>query len=521
MANQYLYDLTDTWNNVATTFDAIKINVTDTASAAGSKLLNLQVGGSAKFTVQKDGAVALTGAVTGATNITASGTVTADLLTVTKTTANTAAISSTGYSLTGSNASSLVDLAGTWNTTGNPTAIKLNVTNTASGASSLLMDLQVGGSSLFAVTKAGAVSLPAGTAAAPAIRSSASTGTGIYFSGNNLLFSADGANRMGLDGLHNITVSAISVLQWANSGGSIGGTVDLIALRDASATLAIRNGTNAQTFRVYNTFTDASNYERGKLEWASNVLRIGTEKGGTGSARALEFQTDGVTRYTLASGGGTSLSYVAPAIGRYQLAFVPDLVNFPSATGIAFSIENGGSAMRVHNITNNESGMAFRNGSVDLASNGLFRWTNTNFNPTATIDLTLARDGVGTLAQRTGTAAQTFNIYNTYTSSTNYERLSIEAQSGASVRIRTNKGSGGGTAQALELGTDATTALTLTTAQKAEFAATIKTAAPSGGTAAEWKLGTVATVTPTSPDRTIEVEIGGVTYYLHAKTTNN
>jgi hypothetical protein len=49
----------------------------------------------------------------------------------------------------------------------------------------------------------------------------------------------------------------------------------------------------------------------------------------------------------------------------------------------------------------------------------------------------------------------------------------------------------------------------------------IKTAAPSGGTAANWKLGTVATVSPTSPNRTIEVDIGGTIYYIHAKTTNN
>jgi hypothetical protein len=67
----------------------------------------------------------------------------------------------------------------------------------------------------------------------------------------------------------------------------------------------------------------------------------------------------------------------------------------------------------------------------------------------------------------------------------------------------------------------AVTALTLDAAQKAEFASTIKTAAPSGGTAAEWKLGTVATVSPTSPNRTIEVDIGGTIYYIAAKTTNN
>jgi flagellar capping protein FliD len=32
---------------------------------------------------------------------------------------------------------------------------------------------------------------------------------------------------------------------------------------------------------------------------------------------------------------------------------------------------------------------------------------------------------------------------------------------------------------------------------------------------------TVNTVSPTSPNRTITMVIGGVTYYLHAKTTND
>lgn len=49
----------------------------------------------------------------------------------------------------------------------------------------------------------------------------------------------------------------------------------------------------------------------------------------------------------------------------------------------------------------------------------------------------------------------------------------------------------------------------------------IRTEAPTGGTAANWRLGTVHSVSPTSPNRTIEVDIGGTIYYLHAKTTNN
>lgn len=55
MAKAYLYSLTDTWDNAATTFNAIRMSVTDAASAAGSLLMDLQVGGSSRFSVRKDG----------------------------------------------------------------------------------------------------------------------------------------------------------------------------------------------------------------------------------------------------------------------------------------------------------------------------------------------------------------------------------------------------------------------------------------------------------------------------------
>ena len=55
----------------------------------------------------------------------------------------------------------------------------------------------------------------------------------------------------------------------------------------------------------------------------------------------------------------------------------------------------------------------------------------------------------------------------------------------------------------------------------ATFSSTIKTASPSGGTAKPFKIGAAATVSPTSPNRTIEIEIDGTTYYLSAKTTND
>lgn len=57
MANTNIYDMTDTWNAGGTTFTSIKMNVTDTASAAASLLMDLQVGSASKFSVAKDGGV--------------------------------------------------------------------------------------------------------------------------------------------------------------------------------------------------------------------------------------------------------------------------------------------------------------------------------------------------------------------------------------------------------------------------------------------------------------------------------
>jgi len=55
----YIYNLTDTWNAAGTTFNAIKMNVTDTASAAASKLIDLQKSGVSYFQVDRNGNVGI------------------------------------------------------------------------------------------------------------------------------------------------------------------------------------------------------------------------------------------------------------------------------------------------------------------------------------------------------------------------------------------------------------------------------------------------------------------------------
>lgn len=62
----FIYNLTDTWNSGATTFAGIKMAVTNTASGASSKLLDLTVSGSTtgSFSVDRSGNGALSGALT-------------------------------------------------------------------------------------------------------------------------------------------------------------------------------------------------------------------------------------------------------------------------------------------------------------------------------------------------------------------------------------------------------------------------------------------------------------------------
>ncbi len=99
---------------------------------------------------------------------------------------------------------------------------------------------------------------------------------------------------------------------WRQTATGVGIKVgDRITLVDEAAdALAQRNGTSAQAFRVYNTFTDASNYERGGIKWSSNVLQIGADTAaGTGTNRDLVLNTGG-NFYISAHNVSTSFSYL-------------------------------------------------------------------------------------------------------------------------------------------------------------------------------------------------------------------
>ena len=58
----------------------------------------------------------------------------------------------------------------------------------------------------------------------------------------------------------------------------------MLALGQVTNNLQFRNGTNATSFHVYETYTNTSNYERGALIMGSDTLTIAWESAGTGAA---------------------------------------------------------------------------------------------------------------------------------------------------------------------------------------------------------------------------------------------
>jgi hypothetical protein len=100
-----------------------------------------------------------------------------------------------------------------------------------------------------------------------------------------------------------------------------GTTRDVAVLRDEANTLAQRNGTDAQTFCLYNTFTSATNFERLNARWTSNEAILDTEAGGAG----------GTLRGLKIGSAGTSLLGFYGATPAVQPAAVADITTTATA----------------------------------------------------------------------------------------------------------------------------------------------------------------------------------------------
>jgi hypothetical protein len=139
----------------------------------------------------------------------------------------------------------------------------------------------------------------------------------IRFNSSGMLFYHDFASVFDLEdggaGSAKASIPSDWYFGWSQTTAAAG-TPDVKLHRDASNTLALRNTTNAQALRVYNTDDGTqTNTEYGGLVWDTNVLEIGSFTTGTGVARNVVLQRDGTTKITIDSATTTSANDFNPA----------------------------------------------------------------------------------------------------------------------------------------------------------------------------------------------------------------
>ena len=132
----------------------------------------------------------------------------------------------------------IVDGAQTWNSGAVTfTALKINVTDTASSSTSALADLQVGGSSKFVFGKSGTIFFPASGYSTFGFGSGGGGVMGVTYSGSNVF---------GFTAFNYHTFAGTQYLGFTSGAG--GGGPDIAMYRNAAGVLELNNGT-AGTFR--------------------------------------------------------------------------------------------------------------------------------------------------------------------------------------------------------------------------------------------------------------------------------
>jgi hypothetical protein len=298
------------WNSASQVFTGATLNITDTASQASSLFVDYQISGVSKFSVRKDGGfVTLGGTSSSFPALRRTGTG-VDIRLADDSgygALAAAAIALSGGTVTAS--APLINNTQTWNNAAVTFAAEvLNVTDTLSAAGSLLADWQVNGVSKLSADKGGNVTLAGllrfagATAAFPALRR---TGSGLDVvsadasayvalrAGDITVNGALYANDTLLAGTSGAVLKSSAFFGWSSAVAASSGPYDVLLYRGGPGILEQRNGANPQTFNLYGSYTDGSNYSRASFRQNGSNFSIFTEQLGTGGARPLQLGTVG------------------------------------------------------------------------------------------------------------------------------------------------------------------------------------------------------------------------------------
>lgn len=324
------------------------------------------------------------------------GTVTATLGVLTGS-ANANLLLGSGYSLTGADTHALLDLSGTWNTSGAPTGIKLAITNTAAGTSSRLIDLTAGNIEFAVTGNAEDATYGQGII----LKSDSTIGTVFNIqcssasSHNFQFFSTGSANGPGHFGVYDssaraglgytlldlngtnavMSVPGVSVVGWTVDASFAGGTLDTGFAKNAAGVVEVNNGT-AGTFRDMKMRN--LNMQAGTVTLAAGTTAISPQT-----------YTSGTNLTTAAAGAcefdGTAFYHTSVASARQVVT--TEQVQVLSANR---TFTNNTSAQAIFNATTN--------GAVTLAATTTYEFemmvAASGFSSSAhTINLTFATSG--------------------------------------------------------------------------------------------------------------------------------
>lgn len=326
-----VYEASQTWNAGGVAFVGIQLNITNTASAAGSHLIELNVGGTARFHVDKTGTTTLEGVTSDIRLILSANDTQAKIISWRTTNLQRWAIRVDGAEA-GANAGSdfhirryddagavidapisitrstgqieflsqvvgtggtvttstpILDLTQTWNAGAvSFVGLRFRITDTASAATSRILDFLVGGASQFEVDKAGIVSAMGaefynGTIAASnyerfnvlwsgnvcTLKPEANgTGTarradyltngvggsesglfGVGYSGGNFNgILSGGSVCVAFNGLSGFKLPNSAYVGWVSDGNALGSALDTGLFRNAAGVVEVNNGTSGQ-----------------------------------------------------------------------------------------------------------------------------------------------------------------------------------------------------------------------------------------------------------------------------------
>jgi len=216
-------------------------------------------------------------------------------------------------------------------------------------------------------------------------------------------------------------VGSVSVVS-DSSPLTLGALDDVKLYRDASGVLALRYDRNAQSLKVYNSYTGTHN-EFVTLRFLSGAAQLGTFQDGTGIARSLNILTSGVARISAPAASGSAVtitSYDTSQGGVLDLTSPLGTANLRVGAGGQLATLAAFSAAGDISLVSDSAAL-----KLGLSS-----------------DAQLFRDAADTLAQRRNTNAQAFRVYNTYVSTGVNEYLSLGFSANTALLGTLRSGSG-------------------------------------------------------------------------------